>query len=167
MSERGRLFFASPGYEGANCESDINECAEQPCENGQCFQRSDPSYWEPGWEVTFADLAGYLCQCHPGFAGQWPAAKQLMEGSGVTFGLSFTGENCSVNIDECESEPCQNGATCEDGTNAYACLCSAGFQGEASRNLRTHLPGLVFLGCLSLSRGTSATLMKLCCLFLT
>lgn len=144
MSERWRLFCASPGYEGATCESDIDECAEQPCEHGQCFQRSDPSYWEPGWEVTFADLAGYLCQCHPGFAGQWPAAKQLMEGSGVTFGLSLTGENCSVNIDECESEPCQNGATCEDGTNAYACLCSAGFQGEASRPSWSGVPGMSF-----------------------
>lgn len=67
--------LASPGYEGANCETDINECAEQPCENGECFERSDPSYWESAWEVTFADLAGYLCQCHPGFAGQWPAAS--------------------------------------------------------------------------------------------
>lgn len=36
-----------------------------------------------------------------------------------------------MDIDECESEPCQNGATCEDRINAYACLCSAGFRGES------------------------------------
>lgn len=41
-----------------------------------------------------------------------------------------TGENCSVNIDECESEPCQNGGACEDAVNGYACTCSAGFLGE-------------------------------------
>lgn len=45
--------------------------------------------------------------------------------------LYFTGENCSVNIDECESEPCQNGGSCEDKINGYTCTCSAGFLGES------------------------------------
>ncbi|XP_034047732.1 protein crumbs homolog 2-like [Thalassophryne amazonica] len=96
-------------YEGHNCETDINECAEQPCENGgKCFERSDPAYLEMKWELSFADGAGYICRCQPGFAG----------------------ENCSVNIDECESEPCQNGATCEDQINGYTCTCSVGFLGD-------------------------------------
>ncbi|XP_029136151.1 protein crumbs homolog 2a [Labrus bergylta] len=98
-----------PGYEGPNCEVDIDECAERPCENdGECFERSDPSHWELDWELSFSDAAGYICQCQPGFAG----------------------ENCSVNIDECESEPCQNGGTCEDKINGYTCTCSEGFLGE-------------------------------------
>ncbi|XP_056260248.1 protein crumbs homolog 2a [Seriola aureovittata] len=98
-----------PGYEGPNCETDIDECAEQPCENGgDCFERSDPSHWELDWELSFADAAGYICQCQPGFAG----------------------ENCSVNIDECESEPCQNGGTCEDKIAGYTCTCPDGFLGE-------------------------------------
>lgn len=59
------------GYEGENCEMDIDECAEQPCENdGECFERSDTSHWEMDWEFRFADAAGYLCQCQPGFAGE-------------------------------------------------------------------------------------------------
>ncbi|XP_058473248.1 protein crumbs homolog 2a [Solea solea] len=98
-----------PGYEGPNCETDIDECADQPCENaGQCFQWSDPSHWELDWQLSFADAAGYICQCQPGFVG----------------------ENCSVNIDECESEPCQNGGACEDKINGYTCTCTAGFLGE-------------------------------------
>ena len=47
----------------------------------------------------------------------------------VLFYLYFLGENCSVNIDECESEPCQNGGICEDQINGYACICAAGFAG--------------------------------------
>ena len=59
------------GYEGPNCEIDIDECAMQPCLNaGECFQRSDPTHWELGWELDHADAAGYICQCKPGFAGQ-------------------------------------------------------------------------------------------------
>ncbi|CAL8276588.1 unnamed protein product [Merluccius merluccius] len=98
-----------PGYEGPHCEIDIDECAVQPCQNGgECYQRSDPTHWEVGWELDHADAAGYICQCQPGFAG----------------------ENCSVNIDECESEPCQNGGICEDQINGYACICAAGFAGD-------------------------------------
>lgn len=98
-----------PGYKGENCEIDIDECAEAPCENdGECFERSDLSHWEMDWELNFADASGYICQCQPGYAG----------------------ENCSVDIDECESEPCQNSGTCEDRVNGYTCLCAHGFTGD-------------------------------------
>ncbi|XP_063417783.1 fibropellin-3-like [Mytilus trossulus] len=30
-------------------------------------------------------------------------------------------------IDECSSNPCQNGATCNDQVNGYECVCAAGF----------------------------------------
>ncbi|XP_061553711.1 LOW QUALITY PROTEIN: protein crumbs homolog 2a [Phycodurus eques] len=97
-----------PGYEGKNCEIDTDECAEHPCDNdGACFERSNLAHWELDWELQYADAAGYICQCQSGFAG----------------------ENCSVNIDECKSEPCQNGATCEDQNNGYVCTCPSGFSG--------------------------------------
>lgn len=64
------IFAFFSGYEGANCEVDFDECAEQPCQNGgECFERSDPSHWEQDWELRFSDAAGYICQCQGGFAG--------------------------------------------------------------------------------------------------
>ena len=33
-------------------------------------------------------------------------------------------------FDECQSDPCQNGATCKDGTQLYTCSCLAGYSGD-------------------------------------
>ena len=66
--------------------------------------------------------------------------------------LGFAGPNCSININDCGSNPCQNGATCvvsyrvelylptrhvthtylmtlQDGVNSYTCVCDAGWTG--------------------------------------
>ncbi|XP_049322590.1 protein crumbs homolog 2a [Astyanax mexicanus] len=97
-----------PGYEGQNCEVDIDECVDAPCENGgECFENSDPMQWTSDWTFSYATAAGYVCQCQPG----------------------YTGETCSVNIDECVSEPCQNGGQCEDRVNGYVCICADGYRG--------------------------------------
>ena len=40
-------------------------------------------------------------------------------------------------IDECASNPCQNGGTCADDVNRYDCTCEAGYTGadcETSRS---------------------------------
>ena len=37
--------------------------------------------------------------------------------------------SCLVNIDECESDPCQNGGTCNDDVNMYTCTCAPGYTG--------------------------------------
>ncbi|XP_065901795.1 adhesion G protein-coupled receptor L4-like [Dysidea avara] len=42
----------------------------------------------------------------------------------------FTGENCSINIDDCDPNPCLNNGTCADGFNSFTCNCVDGFTGE-------------------------------------
>ena len=32
-------------------------------------------------------------------------------------------------VDECSSNPCENGGTCIDGINEYSCQCVAGYIG--------------------------------------
>ena len=34
-----------------------------------------------------------------------------------------------VDINECSSSPCSNGATCTDAVNSYTCACVAGYTG--------------------------------------
>ena len=35
----------------------------------------------------------------------------------------------SLDINECDSSPCQNGGTCNDGINSYTCTCVPGYTG--------------------------------------
>lgn len=41
----------------------------------------------------------------------------------------FTGKNCEIETNECESNPCQNGGRCKDLVNGFTCLCAQGFSG--------------------------------------
>ena len=38
----------------------------------------------------------------------------------------YTGQQCEHEIDECESSPCQNGATCLDKLAHFECVCDKG-----------------------------------------
>ncbi|XP_041470036.1 fibropellin-1-like [Lytechinus variegatus] len=42
----------------------------------------------------------------------------------------FKGQMCEIDINECESNPCQNGATCKDLVNKYRCHCFPGYMGH-------------------------------------
>lgn len=44
--------------------------------------------------------------------------------------LNGTGETCEENLDECESNPCFNNATCLDDINGYTCMCLPGYSGK-------------------------------------
>jgi len=35
-----------------------------------------------------------------------------------------------IDVDECQSSPCLNGATCVDLENGYRCQCAEGWQGD-------------------------------------
>ncbi|XP_058709377.1 protein crumbs homolog 2 isoform X3 [Poecile atricapillus] len=101
-----------PGYTGQDCEEDVDECVTQPCHNaGLCLERSNPAHYgtQPLFPSNFSysQAAGFLCQCQPG----------------------FTGETCFTNIDECESQPCQNGGLCQDLVNGFLCQCLPGYSG--------------------------------------
>ncbi|XP_053215446.1 cubilin [Podarcis raffonei] len=57
--------------------------------------------------VCLTTVSGYNCVCHPG----------------------WTGANCTENIDECSSNPCQHGGSCTDAVNGYSCECTSSWTG--------------------------------------
>ncbi|XP_063966506.1 protein crumbs homolog 1-like [Lytechinus pictus] len=109
------------GYEGINCEMDIDECNSQPCQNGAtCLQLSNETLYQEGNpygdyvpdSFSYANASGYVCVCQDGYEGA----------------------NCEVNIDECASNPCTNGATCNDDVNKFDCQCVTGYDGDFCEN---------------------------------
>lgn len=43
--------------------------------------------------------------------------------------LFVSGKDCSININECEKNPCAAGSTCVDGIASYTCVCQDGLTG--------------------------------------
>lgn len=105
------------GYDGRLCEIDLNECESGPCMyGGICWQNSDPSSYlrreqvnssASSFEFDYTRAAGYWCECEPG----------------------YTGANCEIKINECESSPCGLNGECIDLVNGYRCVCFNGYTG--------------------------------------
>ena len=47
----------------------------------------------------------------------------------MLLGMSYVYVGFATEINECDSMPCQNGATCTDGIASYTCSCPAGYTG--------------------------------------
>ncbi|XP_041620775.1 protein crumbs homolog 1 isoform X2 [Vulpes lagopus] len=111
LNEIGRYTCICPrdysGYTGAQCETHINECNGNPCQSGgTCIELSPEKPYGHLAQLlpssfSHPEASGYVCICPPG----------------------LTGIHCEEDIDECSSNPCQNGGTCENLSGHYTCRC--------------------------------------------
>ncbi|NP_001158418.1 delta protein precursor [Saccoglossus kowalevskii] len=134
----GNLYTCTcpPGFTGTDCEVEIDDCIDNPCQNGG---------------VCNDLINNYACQCPPAFTGvhceiliescsEHPCqngATCVENGADFicTCSDGYTGHRCEQEIDYCSSEPCQNGATCIiDQQSGFICQCAPGFEGTACEN---------------------------------
>ncbi|KAI6649066.1 Fibropellin-1-like [Oopsacas minuta] len=106
----------TPCVNGGNCDNGMCACTVhytgQTCTeiNDVCGTVIMPSDCQVGQGVCSNSLVsstGFICTCNPG----------------------YTGDNCNMNIDDCEDSPCGDNGMCVDEINAYYCVCNAGFEG--------------------------------------
>ena len=50
----------------------------------------------------------------------------------------FSGQKCEIEINECDSNPCQNNGHCFDQIGSYKCVCQIGYNGT---NCEIESPG--------------------------
>ena len=100
------------GYEGTNCQTNIDDCTVNSvvCENGGTCQVN----FECELEHAVVPM-----QCHQlvtciSFTDIFPHAvlKDGVNSYSCLCVAGFTGSRCETNIDECISDPCENGGNC-------------------------------------------------------
>ena len=132
----GHVCTCAPGWSGANCQTDINECTSvMPCQHGGKCTNTVGAYTcnctGTGWSgancQTDIDECATpnLCQ-HGGKCANTAGAYTCN-----CTGTGYSGANCQTDINECSPViPCQNGGTCTNVVGSYSCTCAPGWGGQ-------------------------------------
>eukprot|EP01043_Picozoa_sp_COSAG02_P014699 COSAG02_NODE_610_length_19566_cov_39.049622_14_plen_2310_part_01 len=121
---------------GGHCDIDIDECVSLPCDNAATCTDSRAT---TTWNNITVSFDAYSCECRAGFAdgacsydfiAEYDVACAVTESSvGGTRPLDRTefeevalAGNCIIDVNECDSNPCENGATCTDSTMQTECF---------------------------------------------
>lgn len=116
-------------FKGLLCEIDTDPCQSQPCLfGGKCMATGSGDFHCECSEK----LSGKRCEygrycganpCRHGGVCEEGDGKPLCKCRG------YSGDLCTIEVDECISSPCLGGATCVNEVGTYRCVCPANMTG--------------------------------------
>ena len=144
-----------PGFYGRECQYARFQISPT-CDSSLCLNGAACSPGRDSFTCLCAEgFNGTLCEtpvqlqggcvgnpCHNG-----SRCVDTAEGARCLCSPGFTGPFCRWPLDNCELEPCRNGATCEMGHyGSFLCTCAEGYTGE---NCTERVPACESTPCLN------------------
>ncbi|XP_022103223.1 protein jagged-1b-like [Acanthaster planci] len=148
----------APGFSGTDCQIDVDLCDPNPCHHdSQCFNLLGDYYCAcpDGYQGKNCSQPKQLC--HGPHCQVVDSCTVVLPASDSEGGISvvpsricgphgtclsqgadrfscicdpgYTGIYCHENINDCESDPCQNDGVCVDGLDLFSCICPDGWEG--------------------------------------
>ncbi|ELU08713.1 hypothetical protein CAPTEDRAFT_227406 [Capitella teleta] len=120
-------------FNGTLCEEEIDICVDDCGSNGTCFLNTtsyeNSCICEENFKVSVSGACEFDDPClaaNPCVSGTCSYENMNWQ-CDCDFG--YEGWICDVDIDDCASHTCENGATCVDGTGNFTCNCAEGYEG--------------------------------------
>ncbi|XP_069043876.1 delta-like protein C [Lepisosteus oculatus] len=114
------------GWQGRLCD----ECVRYPgCLHGTCGQPWQCHCLE-GWGGLFCNQDLNYCTNHRPCLNGATCTNTGQGSYTCACRPGFSGTNCEMETNECDSNPCKNGGSCNDLENDYSCTCPQGFYGK-------------------------------------
>lgn len=129
----------TPGWTGAVCQIDIDECLSMPCQNsGNCSDGEDifDCRCPAGWSGELCTVDVDECESSPcSLFSNHSNCSHSIDAYMCNCTAGWQGENCAIDFDECHSDPCMNAGVCNASSptvpiDTFACGCVQGWEGH-------------------------------------
>ncbi|XP_038077196.1 fibropellin-1-like [Patiria miniata] len=117
------------GWQGTDCDVDVDECASGPCQHGGTCQNELNRFTctcADGWSGSECEIDVNECESTPCKNGA--TCNDFIDyfNCSCVPGYVYADELCE--IDDCAFNPCLNGSTCNDLPGNFSCTCTPGFE---------------------------------------
>ncbi|XP_071948886.1 uncharacterized protein [Antedon mediterranea] len=120
------------GYEGTDCETEIDWCETTVCQNGGTCSSSPPGHscsCIDGWTGDVCQVNIDECDSNP--CQNNADCLDYVNGYNCSCSTGWQGTFCDTDIDECVlSPPCKNFGNCTNTDGSYSCSCPFEFIGS-------------------------------------
>uniref|UniRef100_A0A8B9LFM0 Neurogenic locus notch homolog protein 1 n=1 Tax=Astyanax mexicanus TaxID=7994 RepID=A0A8B9LFM0_ASTMX len=124
--------FSLTGFNGQDCEHNIDDCVQHACENGgKCMDGVNTynCHCDKHWTGQYCTEDVDECELSPNACQNGGTCHNTVGGFHCVCVNGWSGDDCSENIDDCASAACYHGATCHDRVASFYCECPHGRTG--------------------------------------